>query len=122
MSDGEPTLDINLGSEIELVKETGIKTAVISNASLIWREDVQRDLLKADLVSLKVDAMDEDVWKKIDLPYGTMKLEKILKGILKFSRKYRGELITETMLVGGVNNFVLPIIFILYPSGKSFDL
>lgn len=104
VSDGEPTLDINLGSEIELVKETGIKTAVISNASLIWREDVQRDLLKADLVSLKIDAVDEDVWKKIDRPYGTLKLDKILKGILEFSRKYRGELITETMLVRGVND------------------
>ena len=102
--DGEPTLDINLGSEIELLKETGIKTAVISNASLIWREDVQRDLLKADLVSLKVDAVDENVWEKIDRPYVTVKLDKILNGILEFSRKYKGKLITETMLVRGVND------------------
>ena len=53
VSDGEPTLDINLGQEIELIKSTGVKIAVISNASLIWREKVQQDLSKADLVSLK---------------------------------------------------------------------
>jgi len=33
--DGEPTLDINLGKEIELLKPLGIKIAVISNASLV---------------------------------------------------------------------------------------
>ena len=35
VSDGEPTLDINLGHAIELVKPLGIKIAVITNASLI---------------------------------------------------------------------------------------
>ena len=46
VSDGEPTLDINLGHEIELVRQLGIKIAVITNASLIWREDVREELLK----------------------------------------------------------------------------
>lgn len=32
--DGEPTLDANLGQEIELLKSLGIKIAIISNASL----------------------------------------------------------------------------------------
>jgi wyosine [tRNA(Phe)-imidazoG37] synthetase (radical SAM superfamily) len=102
--DGEPTLDINLGIEIELLKKTGIKTAVISNISLIWRDDVQSDLLKADLVSLKVDAVDKRIWKKINQPYGPLNLDTILKGIMEFSRKYEGELITETMLIRGVND------------------
>ena len=46
--DGEPTLDINLGNEIELLKTLGIKIAVITNSSLIWKEDVQIELAKAD--------------------------------------------------------------------------
>lgn len=49
--DGEPTLDINLGKEIEMVKEFGKKIAVITNASLLWNEDVRNDLFKADWVS-----------------------------------------------------------------------
>ena len=33
--DGEPTLDRNLGKEIEFLKQVGIKIAVITNSSLI---------------------------------------------------------------------------------------
>jgi len=46
--DGEPTLDINLGQEIEMLGQFGIKTAVIMNSSLLWREDVTKELLNAD--------------------------------------------------------------------------
>jgi wyosine [tRNA(Phe)-imidazoG37] synthetase (radical SAM superfamily) len=55
--DGEPTLDINLGREIELLKRLSLPVAVITNASLIWRQDVRTDLMAADWVSLKVDAV-----------------------------------------------------------------
>jgi wyosine [tRNA(Phe)-imidazoG37] synthetase (radical SAM superfamily) len=33
--DGEPTLDVNLGTEIEFLKSFGMKIAVVTNASLI---------------------------------------------------------------------------------------
>ncbi len=102
--DGEPTLDIHLGHEIELLRSLGIKIAVISNASLLWREDVRDDLVKADWVSLKVDSVDKEVWRRIDRPYGTLQLDLILNGILKFADVYAGELVTETMLVAGVND------------------
>ena len=46
--DGEPTLDENLGKEIEFLKEINIKIAVISNASLVWRVEIQKDLSMAD--------------------------------------------------------------------------
>ena len=51
--DGEPTLDLNLGEEISLFKQTGIPIAVLTNASLIWRNDVRKDLMESNLVSLK---------------------------------------------------------------------
>ncbi len=47
--DGEPTLDINLGREIDLLKPLGIKMGVITNASLIWREDVRNELNKSSI-------------------------------------------------------------------------
>ncbi|MEJ2568295.1 MAG: radical SAM protein, partial [candidate division WOR-3 bacterium] len=53
VADGEPTLDINLGKEIEILKKSGIPIAVITNASLINRNDVRSDLSKADWVSVK---------------------------------------------------------------------
>jgi len=102
--DGEPTLDVGLGQEIELLKPLGINIAVITNAALIWREDVKEDLRRADWVSLKVDSVSEDVWHRINRPHRALQLASILEGMLEFARAYKGELATETMLVEGVND------------------
>jgi len=102
--DGEPTLDINLGKEIELLKPLGIKIAVISNASLIWQKDVQDDLCKADWVSLKIDAVSEDVWRKINRPHKPSQLDKIFQSMIEFSHMFKGKLATETMLIQDVND------------------
>jgi len=102
--DGEPTLDINLGKEIDMLKSLGIKIAVISNASLIANSSVRDDLAKADWVSLKVDAVSEECWRQIDRPHGALKLKDILKGISTFSNMFKGTLVTETMLIKSVND------------------
>jgi len=104
VSDGEPTLDIHLGREIDLMKPLGIKIAVITNSSLIWKDDVKEDLSKADWVSLKIDTIQDSVWRKINRPCRPLSLKKILDSILEFSRQYDGKLVTETMLVGGLND------------------
>jgi wyosine [tRNA(Phe)-imidazoG37] synthetase (radical SAM superfamily) len=102
--DGEPTLDLNLGREINLLKPLGIKVAVISNASLLWREDVRQDLQEADYVSLKVDAVSKETWRRVNRPQKTLKLEDVLDGMLRFADAFKGNLTTETMLVGGFND------------------
>jgi len=102
--DGEPTLDINIGKEIGFLKNLGIKIAVITNGSLIWKRDVQNDLCKADWVSLKVDAVSKEIWQRIDRPHKSLDLEEILEGIAEFSKIFKGELTTETMLIKGIND------------------
>ena len=102
--DGEPTLDLNLGAEIAGLRELGIRIAVISNASLIWRDDVRAELMTADWVSLKVDAVRIPTWRRIDRPHGSLELHAILDGIRTFADDFKGEFVTETMLVKGVND------------------
>jgi wyosine [tRNA(Phe)-imidazoG37] synthetase (radical SAM superfamily) len=102
--DGEPTLDRNLGREIEMLRPTQLRVAVLTNASLIDKADVRYDLAKADLVSLKVDAVSESAWHKVDRPHGSLSLPSILDGMRDFSRSFKGELISETMLIEGVND------------------
>lgn len=102
--DGEPTLDANLGREIGLLRGIGLPIAVISNASLMEHAGVRRDLLQADWVSLKFDAVDERTWRQVDRPHGQLRLGSILEGALEFARVYRGHLVTETMLVAGLND------------------
>lgn len=102
--DGEPTLDINLGREIDMLRSLGIKIAVISNASLIWDESVRDDLSKADWVSVKVDAVDERIWRRVDRPHRALRQEAILQGVLDFSKEFKGTLVSESMLLGGIND------------------
>lgn len=104
--DGEPTLDLNLSKEIDLIKSLslGIKIAVITNSSLIWKEDVRNDLYKADWVSLKIDAVTKNTWRRINRPHGSLTPRKILEGISEFSRSFNDDLVTETMLIQNVND------------------
>jgi len=102
--DGEPTLDINLGKEISLLKQIGIPIAVLTNASLIWRHDVKEDLLEADFVSLKVDAFSEGLWRTMNRPHKDVKLNAILEGITEFSKEFKGTVVSETMLLDGVSH------------------
>ncbi|MDK2980895.1 MAG: hypothetical protein PWQ55_1242 [Chloroflexota bacterium] len=104
VSNGEPTLDSCLGESIDLLKPLGIPIAVISNASLLWQADVRDALLYADAVSLKVDAVTEAIWRRINRPHGRLELAALLRGIRHFAGSYSGRLLTETMLVRGVND------------------
>ena len=101
--DGEPTLDVNLGKEAELLKELEIPLAILTNSSLIWRDDVRKELLRFNFVSLKVDAVSEELWRKIDRPHKSLRLDMILEGMLEFRKEFKGELVTETMLIDGIN-------------------
>ncbi|MBA7584426.1 hypothetical protein ES708_26380 [subsurface metagenome] len=102
--DGEPTLDINLGQEIKLIKSLGIKIAVISNSSLIDQKQVRENLKEADLISLKVDSVEEKIWRRVNHPHRNLCLKSILEGMLKFSRIFKGKIITETMLIKSIND------------------
>jgi wyosine [tRNA(Phe)-imidazoG37] synthetase (radical SAM superfamily) len=106
VSNGEPTLDKNLGKAIKLLKKTGIPVAVISNASLLYYKSVMEDLNNADWVSLKMDAADIITWHLINRPDEMLDLEKTLDNIKLFKNHYKGKLCTETMLVRGVNNSI----------------
>ncbi len=104
--DGEPTLDIDLGRAAEGIKGLGYRIAVLSNGSLLFREDVRRDLEVFDLVSVKIDSVREETWRKMNRPHPSLSLDRVLEGMKVFAEGYRGTLITETMVVRGVNDSV----------------
>jgi len=101
---GEPTLDRSIGDVIRNLKPTGIQTAIITNASLLWHPDCRTQVMEADIVSIKVDSVVKDTWHKIDRPHGTLDLDEVFNGIHWFAQMYKGQLLTETMLVKGLND------------------
>ena len=101
--DGEPTLDINLGMEASKIADYGVKVAIITNSSLIPDSNLRQELETFDLVSLKIDAVSEEIWNKVNRPSKDLDFRKIKDGIMDFAKEFNGKLITETMLVGNVD-------------------
>jgi len=104
VSNGEPTLDINLGKSIRLLKKLGIPIAVITNASMLWDSSVIEELSEADWVSVKADVGDNDTWKNLNRPASGLRFEDVIESLYGFASYYNGTLSTETMLCSGVND------------------
>ncbi len=104
VSNGEPTLDINLSATIKLLRILQIPIAVITNASLLNLETVVNDLLLANWVSVKVDAPDNETWQLINKPFKRLNFETHVQALLNFSQQFKGTLCSETMLIDGLND------------------
>ena len=104
---GEPTLHEDLGKIITKVKSlTDTPVCVITNSSLIWRKDVQRDLRLADVVIPSLDTVDPRTFIKLNQPTTSIKLDKIIRGLKKFRQTYKGKMWLEIMLVKGFNDSI----------------
>lgn len=104
VANGEPTLDIRLGESIRRLKEFNIPVAVITNASMLWDAQVRQNLQLADWVSVKIDAGDENHWKKMNRPAKQISFQQYLSGLMQFSVDFSGMLVSETMLVKDLND------------------
>ncbi len=97
---GEPTLAGNLGRAIEIVKSTlKLPVAVITNSSLMPRQDVRRELARADLVIAKIDAPNEEIFHAVNRPFKGYTLAEIIQGIKRFREEYKGRLSLQMMFV-----------------------
>jgi wyosine [tRNA(Phe)-imidazoG37] synthetase (radical SAM superfamily) len=96
---GEPTLAKNLGEMIRTVKSVRHeKVAVITNSSLLHLKDVQDDLLEADFVLAKLDAVNQEMLNCIDGVCG-IDYESMLNGLGKFRERFKGKFALQMMLV-----------------------
>jgi len=97
---GEPTLAGNLGQAIELTRATlKLPIAVLTNSSLLPRDDVRQELAKADLVVAKVDAPTERLFCQINRPHVECVFDDILQAIQVFRKNYSGKLALQMMFI-----------------------
>lgn len=97
---GEPTLASNFGEAIKLVKAAlKLPVAVLTNSSLMAREDVRHDLSLADVVVAKMDAPNEELFQQISRPVTRQKLDEILRALMLFRKEYKGKLALQMMFV-----------------------
>ena len=105
VGDGEPTLCRDLGWLIrETTRKLRARTAVITNGSLLFLEDVRSDLKEADVVMPTLDAGNERTFRAIDRPHRSIEFDMMLQGLVDFRNEYSGQIWLEVMLVKGVND------------------
>ncbi len=101
---GEPTLNSRLGFLIDEIKKiTDIPVAILTNGTLLYRQDVRIDCAKADVVLPSLDAADEQTFAKINRPHPDISIEKWVAGLVQFRKEYAGQVWLEVFIVDGVN-------------------
>jgi wyosine [tRNA(Phe)-imidazoG37] synthetase (radical SAM superfamily) len=103
---GEPTLHIGLGEIIGFLKRRypEYRVAVLTNAALLSDPAVRSALLHADVVAPSLDAVSDDVFRKIDRPCPGISITDIISGLCKFRREFSGEIWLEIFIVPGIND------------------
>src|SRR5665647_717375 len=105
VGEGEPTLYLGLGELIsEIQKRTNKSVAVITNGALFYDVDVRKELYNADIVLPTLDAYDNESFKKINRPHGSIDFLMVNDGLKVFAEEYQGQLWIELMLIKGIND------------------
>lgn len=100
---GEPTLNSEIGAILDGVKRmTDIPVAVLTNGSLLWRDEVRIALAHADRVIPSLDAGDEFMFRYVNRPCEGLSFERMVEGLREFAHSFRGEVWLEVMLLAGV--------------------
>lgn len=103
---GEPTMHPDFAEIIDAtialrdIYFPHVKVAVLSNATLIDRDNVRHALEKVDRAILKIDSAFDHTIQLIDGPKGNYSLRKVIDAM----KKFRGEIIIQTMFLRGEHN------------------
>jgi len=102
---GEPTLYSCLGELIDRIKAmTNIPVAVLTNGSLLWREDVRDELTRTDLVIPLLDAGRQATFRAVNRPHGQITFQTMLDGLIEFRRQFKGHYWLEVFLLAEYND------------------
>lgn len=103
---GETTLNSRLGDIIREIKEMfKYPVAVLTHSGNIFEEEVREDLCLADVVCPSLDAVSQEVFEKVNRPDPSIRIEKVIEGLVKFRREFKGKMFLEILMVKGINDF-----------------
>lgn len=101
---GEPTLNSRLGELVDGIKKiTNIPIAILTNGTLLYRQDVRADCAKADVVMPSLDAGDEQTFQKINRPHRDISIENVIAGLCAFRNEFAGQIWLEVFFIEAIN-------------------
>ena len=103
---GEPTLNSRIGDVLSFIKnkKPKIPVAVLTNGTLLNREDVRQEIMNADVVLPSLDAAVQTSFAKINRPVKSINVDEYINGIATFSKEFKGEIWLEILIIPGYND------------------
>lgn len=103
---GEPTLHVHIGEVIAYLKtiRPALPVAVLTNGTLFTDPGVRKELMQADLVLPSLDAATDRALRKINRPTKGLLAADYIRGLVDFSREFRGQIWLEIFLLPGYND------------------
>ena len=103
---GEPTLNSRIGDVLQFVKTNypNIKTAVLTNGTLLSEKKVRKELLNADVILPSLDAISKNIFEKIDRPNSKIDINTYINGIVNLRKEYTGKIWLEVLILKNYNN------------------
>lgn len=103
---GEPTLNSRIGDVLKFVKTNypNIKTAVLTNGTLLSDKQVRTELLQADVILPSLDAASQTIFNKIDRPNSNINIETYINGIVQLRKEFKGKIWLEVLILKNYND------------------
>lgn len=102
---GEPTLHPRLGYLIEEIKKRSpVPVALLTNASLLYKDEVLEAAVKADVVLPSLDAPDEQVFQTVNRPHPSISFRRLLEGLQRLGRCKDTRVWLEVLLIKDLND------------------
>lgn len=103
---GEPTLHVGVGEIIAFLKREfpRYRVVMLTNSTLLYLPEVREALMPADLVVPSLDAVSEEVFRRINRPKHECTSAGLIEGLTTFCDEFQGEIWLEVFIVPGVND------------------
>ncbi|UMB61675.1 radical SAM protein [Lutibacter sp. A80] len=103
---GEPTLNSKIGAILKFIKKKypKIKTAILTNGTLLFDKNLRKELMDADVILPSLDAASKEVFLKINRPSKKLTIESHIQGLVDLRKEYKGEIWLEILFLKGYND------------------
>lgn len=103
---GEPTLNSRIGDILDFIKRNypGVKTAVLTNGTLLFDKKLRDEVQNADVILPSLDAASQAAFEKINRPSPTLKIEACIQGLVNLRKEYSKKIWLEVFILKGYND------------------
>jgi wyosine [tRNA(Phe)-imidazoG37] synthetase (radical SAM superfamily) len=111
---GEPTLNSRLGEVLDVIhiKYPGVRTAVLTNGTLLHDPGVRGEIVGADVILPSLDAASDHVFRRINRPKSSLSIESHLRGLEALRKEYHKQLWLEIFFLRGYNDHLEELILL----------